>query len=215
MREHHRNNAWRLSENGLFIPHSYQETKPDSPTYWDDVGFILNGRRFMVCMQHPRNVYKEAVSDRAMQAAGDPPEEDWPFDGSTKNYRMVGKSGKRKKLFSYTCRGLSDAQREHYAKVREIEGQLTQTGIELSIEPSWTWERWRWAMGVSLVGPMEVRNEKDLAEVAHLARSLVLRQTTLAQRFAGYTYERSDWLRDQAILKAKRDAAVKSETKPD
>lgn len=33
MREYHRSHAWRLSEGGLFIPHSYQEMGPDSLSY--------------------------------------------------------------------------------------------------------------------------------------------------------------------------------------
>jgi hypothetical protein len=48
MREYHRTHPWRLSHGGLFIPHSYENMTPDSLSYWDDVGFILNGRRFIV-----------------------------------------------------------------------------------------------------------------------------------------------------------------------
>lgn len=58
---------------------------------------------------------------------------------------------------------------------------------------SCTWERLSWATGVSLVAPLEVRNENELAEVARLARKLILRETTLAQEFPDFVYDRSSW----------------------
>lgn len=203
MREYHRTHQWRLSNGGLYIPHAYWDKKPDSLSYWDDVGFILNGRRVMVWWQHPRDVYKEALSSKAWEEAGDGPNDDWLFEGATKNYKVVGKAGKRKKLSSYTSRRPSEEQTQHYAKLRQIKERLTQEGIDLDIKPSWKWERLKWAMGVTLVAPMEVRNEQELAQVARLARALILRQTTLDQEFAGFVYDKASWLGDQAILASK------------
>lgn len=69
-------------------------------------------------------------------------------------------------------------------------------------------------MGVNLVAPLEVRNAKELAEVAHLARSLVLQQTTLQQQFPNYFYGRIDWLRDQeTFIAAKRKIKFTEEQK--
>ena len=75
-------------------------------------------------------------------------------------------------------------------------------GIDLAVRTSWKWERLSWAMGVTLVAPLEVRNEQEVAEVAHLARNLILRKTTLAEEFPGFMYDRANWLRDQAVLTA-------------
>ena len=111
---------------------------------------------------------------------------------------MIGKSKKRKKLSSYTSRAPSEAQQKHYANLRQIEERLTADGIDLEVRPSWTWERLSWAMGVSLVAPLEVRNEQEVAEVARLARKLILRETTLAQEFPDFVYDRASWLRDQS-----------------
>ena len=72
------------------------------------------------------------------------------------------------------------------------------SGQEKSVKPSRSWERLSWAMGVSLVAPLDVRNEKEVATVAHLARDLVLRKTTLDQEFPGFVYDRANWLRDQS-----------------
>lgn len=210
MRDYHRSHPWRLSEGGLYIPHAYTNMAPDALSWWDDVGFILNGRRFIVWWLHPRQVYADAVQEQAWQEACEGPGDDWLIDGASKNYRLLGKSGKRKKIVSYTCRSPSVQQREHYDRLRQIEDRLTGEGIALDVTASWKWQRLRWAMGVSLVAPLEVRNARELTEVAHLARSLVLQQTTLQAQFSGYVYSRADWLRDQAKLAEKRAAHERS-----
>jgi len=198
MREYHRQHPWRLSDSGLYIPHAYSDMGPESLSYRDDVGFILNGRRVIVWWQHPRAIYRDAISSLAQKEVGDGPQDDWLFEGATKKYKMVGKSGGRKKLSSYTSRAIPEAQQQHYANLRQIKERLTADGIDLEVRPSWTWERLSWAMGVSLVAPLEVRSEQEVAEVARLARKLILRETTLAQEFPDFVYDRASWLRDQS-----------------
>ena len=194
-RQYHRCNQWRLVQGGLYIPHSYAETKPDSLSGWDDVGFILNDRRIIVWWQHPRHVYADALDERSWQEAGDSPQDNWLTEGSTKNYKPVGAS--RKKIVSYTSREPSAEQSQYYDKLRIIRQRLTTEGIEMDVSPSCKFERLNWAMGISLVVPVEVRNENELAMVAILAKRLVLRQTTLEAEFPGYCYSRADWLREQ------------------
>lgn len=194
-RQYHRHHPWRLSQGGLFIPHSYADTKPDSLSGWDDVGFILNGRRVIVWWQHPRHVYADALDAQSWQEAGDGPQDDWLTEGSTKNYRRVGAS--RKKVVSYTSRQPSVEQTQHYDLLRAIRQRLTTEGIDLEVSTSWKWERLAWSMGVSLVAPLEVRNEEELAMVALLARRLILGKTTLAAEFPGYRYSRAEWLHEQ------------------
>lgn len=194
-RQYHQHHPWRLSQGGLYVPHSYADMTPESLSWWDDVGFILNGRRIMVWWRHPRYVYVNAIKDQAWQEAGDGPQDNWMTDGATKNYRKVGRS--RKKLVSYTCREPSAEQRQHYDLLHNIENRLEAVGINLDITLSWKGERLTWAMGMSLVAPLEVRNEGELSAVASLARRLVLGQTTLAVEFPGYRYGRADWLLEQ------------------
>jgi len=194
-RQYHRHHQWKLSRGGLFIPHSYAETKPDSLSWWDDVGFIMNGRRVIVWWQHPRHVYSNAIEDQSWQEAGEDPGDDWLFEGSTTNYRKVGKS--RKKIISYTSRQPSDEQRMYYDKLDAIRKRMAAEGIDFDVATSWTRERLNWATGISLVVPLEVRNEAELALVAGLARRLILGQTTLDAEFPGYRYGKADWLREQ------------------
>lgn len=148
----------------------------------------------MVWWQHPRYDYRKAIESLAFEEAGDDPHDDWLYEGGTQSYKKVGKSGKRKKPSFYTSREMSAEQRLYYDKVSQIEGRLTREGIDHQVPLSWKWERLSWAMGVSLVAPMEVRCEKDLAEVARLARALIFQQTTLPREFPDFVYDRAGWL---------------------
>jgi len=205
MREHHRHHPWRLSAGGLYIPHAYHDMKPDDLSHWDDVGFILNGRRFMVWWQHPRYVYASTIEDLAwsQQEAefGQVPERDWLFKGATTLYKRVGKSGTRKKPIGSRSQQTPEATQRYYDQLDERIAALRQHGIDLEVRPSWTWRRYLRCMGINLVAPVEVRNEQELAQLADLARQLVLRQTTLAERFPG-AYTRTDWLREHSEVRS-------------
>ncbi|GAD20364.1 hypothetical protein [Acidovorax sp. MR-S7] len=63
-------------------------------------------------------------------------------------------------------------------------------------------------MGVSLVAPLEVRNEREVAQLAHFARQLILRQTTLDKEFPGFVYDRASWLHDQRFAPTSFDAVI-------
>jgi hypothetical protein len=194
-RQYHRHHQWKLSQGGLFIPHSYAETKPESLSWWDDGGFIMNGRRVIVWWQHPRHVYSNAIENQSWQEAGEDPSDDWLFESSITNYRKVGKS--RKKIISYTSRQTSKDQRMYYDKLNAIQKRMADEGIDFDVATSWKRERLNWATGISLVVPLEVRSEAELAVVAGLARRLILGQTTLDAEFPGYRYGKADWLREQ------------------
>ena len=194
-RQYHRSHPWRLSQGGLYIPHSYTDMTPDSPSRWDDVGFILNGRRIIVWWQHPRHVYSDALENRAWQEVGDGPRDNWLSDGATKNYKRVGRS--RKKVISYTSREPSAEQRQFYDLLNQTIARLSSDGIDCDVSVSCRQERLKWAMGVSLVAPLEVRNESELASLANLSKRLILGQTTLKAEFGGYCYSRADWVREQ------------------
>lgn len=198
-RQYHRRHPWRLSHGGLFIPHSYADTQPDSLSWWDDVGFILNKRRVIVWWRHPRHVYAEAIEEQSWKEAGDGPQDDWLIEGSTKNYRRVGTS--RKKVVSYTSRQPSAEQNRHYDLLRNIQERLATEGIDLNVSPSWKRECLTWATGVSLAAPLEIRNEVELAAIALLARRLILGQTTLENEFPGYRYDRNEWLKEQGAAR--------------
>jgi len=190
MRQHHRHHQWQL-ENGLFIPHAYSDQKEIS--WWDDVGFILNGRRIMVWWTHPRMEYADAINDLAWQEAGDPPLQGANlFELSEKQWKRVGRS--RKKVASYQIRPTPDAQQAYYDKLNSIEMRMQSEGIDLVIHPSLSVEILPWCRGVSLCVPMEVHDKKGLRELAALAKRLIKGETTLTSEFPNYQYVRQDWL---------------------
>lgn len=202
-RQYHRNHTWRLNADRLYVPHSYAGVKSDSLSSWDDVGFILNDRRVIVWWRHPRHVYADMLDQRAWDLAGEAPAGDWLLEGSTPNYIPVGKS--RKRIISHTCRSPSAEQQAYYEHIRGLRAQLDKTGIDYSVRPTWKRTRLDWADGVDLVAPMEVRNEFELAQVAKLARRLMLGQTTLELEFPGYAYGQEDWLADWQAKQASFD----------
>ncbi len=63
-------------------------------------------------------------------------------------------------------------------------------------------------MGISLIAPLEVRNEAELANLALLARRLLLRETTVEAEFPGYQYGRADWLKEREAHQGAKSHAV-------
>lgn len=202
-KKYHRNHPWHLSAGGLYIPHSYSDMTPDSLSTWDDVGFVINGRRVMVFWEHPRYRYKEAIRKMAWDEVGEGPRDNWLSDGGTKNYRRVGRS--RKKLVSYTYREPSAQQQAHYDRLNAAIARLDRQGIDCNITAWWKWKRMHWAMIVQVVAPLEVRNEDELAELARLAKRLIRQETSLALEFPGYSYGREHWLNERALLQCSVD----------
>lgn len=194
-RQYHQHHPWCLQQGGLYIPHSYKEIPPDALSWWDDVGFILSRRRVIVWWQHPRCVYSDAIDKQSWLEAGDSPQDNWLIDSTQKNYRKVGAS--RKKIMSHTCREPSIEQKLYYEHLNNIRKRISAEGIDLEVCPSLRRENLTWAIGVSLVAPIEIRNENEVAVLASLARRLMLRQTTLESEFPGYRYGRAKWLKEQ------------------
>ena len=183
MRQYHRHNQWRL-EDGLYIPHAYP-LPLNKLSWWDDVGFILNGRRIMVWWVHPRMKYADAIEELAWKEIGEPPLHGAHlFEPSEKQWKKVGRS--RKKVIVYRSRPTPDIQQNYYAKLFAIKKRLDADGIKFIVRPSMSVETFSWCSGVSLCIPFEVRNKAELSSLAALARRLLKGETTLANEFAGY-----------------------------
>lgn len=193
-RQYHRHHPWRL-EGGLYIPHAYDETSPKDVSWGDDVGFIQGKRRIMVWWEHPRLVYANAIDEQSYLEAGEIPHDNWLTENLQKNYRKVGAS--RKKIVSYTCREPSAEENLYHERLKNIRERISAEGIDLDVPLSLKQEDLTWGVGISLVAPIEVRNEKELAVLANLARRLLLQQTTLASEFPGYRYGREEWLKER------------------
>lgn len=190
MRQHH--DQWELT-NGLYLPHSYDP--PRDLSWWDDIGFILNGRRIMVWWIHPRMSYADAIEERAWETAVIAPAEFSTLLGhesSQKIWKKVGKS--RKKIVGYQTLPQSEARREHYDKLFAAEKRLKAEGIDFEVRPSITVKAYSWGRGVELCVPVEVRNEQEARGLANLVRRVIKREASLEFEFPDYRYGRNEWL---------------------
>lgn len=201
MRQYHKQHPWRL-DGGLYIPHSYPDARKLS--WWDDVGFILNGRRVIVWWRHPRCVYRDEIERLALnqvQVPTTPSAYDLP---GKKNWRKAGRS--RKKFVSETLPNWTEDWVVYFDAVNQVEDQLMQEGIDFEVRPSMRVELLNWAVGVSLIAPVEVLMKDDIRSLAALARRLIKRETTVETEFPSYVYGRSQWLAE-AFLRPSRQSA--------
>jgi len=198
MKAYHLQRPWRLTE-GVFIPHSYTESKPIS--WWDDVGFILNKRRILVIWQHPRMVYDDQIEEMARQQLPYPTEftHDDIFAGSQKQYKKIGKS--RKKVVSFRMGSLSQEQNNYYDQLNCLEEKMRTEGVDLTIKSSMKIEIHSWCRLVQLCVPVEVRNVHEVKALVALTKRLIKRETTLDQLYPDYEYTKQTWLAEGNLRK--------------
>lgn len=207
MREYHRHHPWRL-DGGLFIPHEYPESKANKLSWWDDVGFILSGRRVIVNWLHPRRAYLDAIEQQAWEDVPTPstPSTLEKFlsgqEPGTKHWRKLGRS--RKKVVGDTMPNTSDEWVAFYDAVNEREDALMHVGIDLEVCPSMRISLCSTATTLDLVAPIEVRSKEDVRALAMLARRLLKRETTVYDEWPGYRYGRDAWLSEADLRKHRR-----------
>jgi hypothetical protein len=199
-RDYHKHHPWRL-DGGLYIPHTYPDTKKLS--WWDDVGFILNGRRVIVWWQHPRRIYLDAIERQAMAEVPVPASSSAlkaclsGEEPGQKHWCKLGNS--RKKLVSTTMPRSSDVWLAYYDAVNAREEELMRTGILLEVPALMHIEQLKWATGVNLIVPVEVRTQEDVRALAKLAKLLLKRERMLTGQFPSYTYGREEWLSESVF----------------
>lgn len=189
MSQYQRKDPWRLTE-GLYIPHSYPDPKPLS--WWDDVGFVLSGRRVMVWWVHPRRRYLDEIEARAMRDAGPMPDDEAFGEPIGKDSKRSGQS--RKKQIACRAHVISEKLSNYFERVNAIEDRLYAEGIDYVVVPSMS-ARWnRWGYGVDLCAPIEVRNIEEVRQLANFARRLLRRECSISEVFPSHVYGRENWL---------------------
>lgn len=209
MREYHRHHPWRL-DGGLFIHHEYPHGKANKLSWWDDVGFILNGRRVIVNWLHPRRAYLDAIEQ---QAFDDVPAPSTPStfekflsgqEPGTKHWRKLGRS--RKKVVGERMPKTADEWVAFYDAVNERQDELERAGIDLDVVPSMRVGLCSTATTVDLVAPVEIRSEDEIRALAMLAKRLLKRETSVAAEWPGYSYGRDAWLLEAELRKSRQVA---------
>lgn len=194
-KEYHRNHPWRLNKDGLMIPHCYSAVLPNALSWWADVGFILNDRRVIVWWQHPRIIYEDTIREMASEFASRDTQAEYGISRKKSNYRRIRKFGKKNGC--NVLEPLSEEQTKFSEKKEAVYNKLQIAGIDLDVFASWKRIGLDWATAVSLVVPMKVNNEVHVAQIALLARKLLLGQTTLKIEFPNYSYGKKEWLEEQ------------------
>lgn len=195
----------------LFIPHVYTDQPNGTLSWWADVGFLQSRRRVMVWWQHPRNVYNDRLMERAYNLVPEPECVRHPVQELVRPYVEIttdqGKISRRKvKKVLWPLEDPSEENQRYYDELFATNKRLIKTGVpDLTIAPSIKIEQLSWAVGIDLVAPIEVNCMTEVADLAHLARRLFLRETTLEQEFAGYSYGQKQWLQDQETIQKRRN----------
>lgn len=184
-------------------------SEPRELSWWDDVGFILNGRRVMVWWVHPRMKYADAIENAAWTEAGEPPSSiNDSFDSGlcTKQYMRQGRS--RKKLVAYQVPPTASDTAEYFSRLETIQNRIKAEGIDMAVCPSISIKMLDWCIGIELCIPHEVRNEKDLLSLTKITRQILVSGSSLALAPSisdDYRYDRKQWLAEAGARQIDRD----------
>lgn len=209
IRQYHRKNPWRLNTVGLFVPHAYPVRRELS--WWDDVGFILNGRRVMIWWVHPRMKYAEAIDDAGWAEVGEPPTSAAsPLDSDLcqKQYKRQGRS--RKKVIGYKSAPQTAEVTDYFNQLNTVQRRLEIEGIDFVVRPSMSVRTLDWCLGVELCFPCEVLTEADVVSLAHTVRQMLksgLSLTVVGELPADYQYGKAEWLAEAAARQRDREGA--------
>lgn len=201
MRKYHQHHSWCLGAGGIYSANHTQIHQPLS--WWNDMGFVLNGRRVMVWWTHPRTQYAEAIQDAARTEAGTPPVSTSYLDGTESIWKPVGRS--RKKVAVYRCQAAPQEQQIFYNELNRIRQRLETDGIDLDIRPSITVKSYETCFGIDLCIPFEILTHADAIALISLVKSLLKRETTLAKVFPNYHYDRETWLAEANLREHNKD----------
>lgn len=209
VRQYHCNSPWRLNTEGLFVPHAYPGRRELS--WWDDVGFILNGRRVMVWWVHPRMKYADAIEDAAWAEVGESPtslSSSLDPDSCTKQYKSQGRS--RKKVVGYKSTPQAEESADFFNRLNTVQRRIEAEGIDLVVRPSMSVRTLDWCLGVELCCPCEVLTEADVVSLARTVRQMLRGGRSLALAGdvpADYQYGKTEWLAEAAARQRDREQA--------
>lgn len=180
----------QLNLQGNYLPHAYPETERKQFGWWDDVFFKLGSQIVEVWWIHPRLHYQNLCGNLVDTQLEMPKHYIGMF--GEKVYMPVGKSRKKVKYYRSGDNPYK-AEWEQYFKQREILLNQALNQSDFVVYPSIEVEQLNWCRGVNLCLPIEAVDEQSVNEMAKIAKSLLLRETTLAELFPDYAYTKENW----------------------
>ena len=163
---------------GITVRHCYNENHDFERTWWDDSGFILNGRYIAIWLVHPRMEFSDSVDEQAHENCPSPSELD-----------VVSK--RDKEVFM-----------DWYARLN-LERARLMANSDRIIYPKIKVDNLDWCRGVSIIAPIEVHGYADLKTLCGLVKRILKGQTTISKEFPNYSYGKDDWAAEE--LKFKKD----------
>lgn len=180
----------QLNKQGNYIVHSYEE--PREVSWWDDVSFRLGSQVVAVWWIHPRQHYEDLCRQKINEQMPRPPVSVDDFLKGTPNYKKVGKSGKRKKIASYTLEPFSQELSDYCERKKQATNELLKFG-DVIAKPFIKIKQYDWGRGVELCIPIEVLSENDVNELAEVAKKLITRQATIDELFPNCQFDKHNF----------------------
>lgn len=188
----------QLNSQGNYFQHIYLKTERKQFDCWNDVSFKLGSQIVAVWWEHPRLHYQNLCENLVDTQLEEPkhPINMFSEEVYMKFYMPVGKS--RKKVKHSGCLKIPgdnpyEAEWEQYFKQYEILLNQALNQSDFVVYPSIKVEQLNRCRGVNLCLPIEVVDEQSANEMAKIAKSLLLRETTLAELFPDYAYTKENW----------------------
>ena len=201
IRQFHRSQKfrWNLDQHKLMLYTDFDHPSlSGKPFACDHIGFVVNGKRVSIWLQHPRHIYRKMIGRVAKDMSGEAYDEVW-LDNAEKVFHKVGR-GNRKKICGHVSHPMIEETNRYFDELTKNLKALRASGIDFEVKPSFGWYRHKLNFFVEMVAPIELRSAETAAEVVKLAKSLMRGNTTIEAEFPGYIYGKKDWLRDQKAL---------------
>lgn len=192
----------QLNSQGNYFQHIYLKTERKQFDCWNDVSFKLGSQIVAVWWEHPRLHYQNLCENLVDTQLEEPKHPTSMFSEEVymKVYTPVGKSRKKVKhsgCLTFPVGNPYDdpyhAEWEQYYKQYEILLNQALNQSDFVVYPSIKVEQLNRCRGVNLCLPIEVVDEQSANEMAKIAKSLLLRETTLAELFPDYAYTKENW----------------------
>jgi hypothetical protein len=182
---------------GIKVYHLYTGDGARDKGWWDDTAFIMGSQQVTVGWVHPRYRYQNICDDKAWEDTKEqyPRREGDFFEGSTPNYRYLGKNKKRKKIVSWTMKPTSQEFRDYYEILDAKKKEIQQTG-DLVATCDFKVSQLGYCRWVDVCYPIEVLNEQSLKELADFVRECIQNPGSFERTWGEYKYTREDWNRE-------------------
>lgn len=192
----------KLNQHGHYLPHCYSKSERKKLAWWDDVFFKMGSQVVAVWWVHPRQHYYDLCENHTFSLM--------PLnlnDGRVKfkpsKYKKLGKSRKKAILFQTVELPVHEIEKkQQYWQQYETKFDEVLLNNDFVVQPFMQIKQYDWCIGVDLCLPIEALDEMSVNEMAHIAKKLLRRETTLAELYPNYVYTKENWIAENPFQAA-------------